>query len=122
MFNRFLGLLPIFYSAYEYYNWYSTPGFNPSNIFWAKLGVSFLIGFVMLVISNYDYVLKYVSKTKLLSSTQSDDDKLEEESPNEYYDLTCLLHLRSRVTDLGSQEGVEIVTRLNTILFSKGKI
>ena len=127
MINRFLGLLPIFYSAYQYYDWYNTPGFNPNNLFWVKLGVSFVLGLFMLIFSNYKYVLDYLQKVNFVKSSpvveKVDADKTEQEKQvDEYYDLRCLLHLRSRVTELSSEEGVQIVTRLNTILFSKGKI
>ena len=119
MVNKFLGIVPLFYSAYQYYNFYNTPGFNPDVSFWVKTGVSICLGLFMLVSSNYNSILnifKLNTQNKTVPVKMIKDD-----FKQEFDDLACLLHLRSRVQSINSKEGMDLITKLNTILFSIGK-
>lgn len=87
--------------------------FDPSPRWWLQAGVALLGGFSILVFNNYSklkwptFSVKPPVETKIFTPEQY-----------EQKDFECLVHLRNRVVQANSTEGIETIEKLNSIIFS----
>lgn len=72
----------------------------------------------LLYSGNKDYVSTLLSSAK---QPRVEAENVFQPKDYEVMDLNCLIHLRNRVIEAGSQEGLETCAKLNDIVFSLNK-
>lgn len=82
---------------------------------WPQIGVAVIGGIVLLIWNNYSYLTSFK-----LPKIESKGKIYKPDSP-ELKDFDCLIHLRGRVLEIGSPEGLESLNKLNSILFINEK-
>lgn len=117
-----IGMLVFF--GYTVATFFLSKDLEPDPKFYAQMLISGAGSFYLLVVQNLDKVKELLSK--LRKKTVDNKDKKEEETlplttDKEYMDYQCLVYLKKRADELKSKEALDLVIKLNTLLFSSGK-
>jgi hypothetical protein len=88
-----------------------------------QLGVSSIGGFYILYSENKSRLFDLISslKNKMTQEDKTVDPQnfnIKTNEEKESLDFKCLVYLRNRCIEIGSKEGTQIVSQLNTILFT----
>ena len=116
-----VGLGMLGYSGYQYNFWYSNSDYTPDAMFVLKLVSAALLGVIGLVIPAWSSMgsvnLSWI--TGLFNRFRKTDEE-RPMSPKiiEKHDFDCLIHLRNRVLTAKSDEGLKLISDLNSVIFN----
>ncbi len=119
-----IGLSMFGFFAYLLFCYFFTKDFEPDPKFYAQLGVSGAGFFYLIIMQNFnkvkDFMLKFYRKKDMDTNTDKNID-LPATDEKEFMDYQCLIYLKKRAEELKSKEALDLVIKLNTLLFSSGK-
>jgi hypothetical protein len=119
-----IGLSMLGFFAYLLFCYFFIKDFEPDPRFYAQLGVSGVGFFYLLIIQNLnkvkDFMFKFYRKKDMDKNTDKNID-LPGTDEKEFMDYQCLVYLKKRAEELKSKEALDLVVKLNTLLFSSGK-
>ena len=116
MLSALIGLVMLGYAGYQYNHWYTTPEFTPDVVFLVKSIGGALLGVIGLAIPGYDYVKWF--KMPGFNFKAADKDARMSPKMIEKHDFDCLVHLRNRVIESGDEEGIKLISELNSVIFN----
>lgn len=118
-----IGMLVFF--GYTVATFFLSKDLEPDPKFYAQMLISGAGSFYLLFVQNLDKVKNLLSKLRNKTVDNNTDKKEEEALPlttdKEYMDYQCLVYLKKRADELKSKEALDLVIKLNTLLFSSGK-
>lgn len=119
MFENLAALLLAGYGAYMFYTGQTGDGLTPMDLL--KSGGAVSGGAAYLAYNNWNRILALVSGFKKQSETTSvvvnEKDAIFVPKSFEQRDFECLVHLRNRVVQAKSEEGIKVCAELNRIIF-----
>lgn len=121
--DLFIGIGMLLFFAYNIGNYFFNNNLEPDLKFYAQLGISGAGSFYLLLVKNFSGLKQMLSKFRNKNMDQKQENVGTEKSveDKEYMDYQALVYLKKRAEELKSKEALDLVIKLNTLLFSGGK-
>lgn len=118
-----IGIAMLLFFTYSIGNYFLRNDLEPDLKFYAQTGISGLGSFYLLFVQNFDKLKNILLnfRNKEMDNTNEKEEALPTTTDKEYMDYQCLVYLKKRADELKSKEALDLVIKLNTLLFSSGK-
>lgn len=120
--DLFIGIGMLLFFAYNVGNYFLNSNLEPDLKFYAQLAISGVGSFYLLLLKNFSGLKQMLPKFRNKDMDKNKEEITEKSTEDkDYMDYQALVYLKKRAEELKSKEALDLVIKLNTLLFSGGK-